>query len=87
MEFTRNDRLKMLPGDEMYYIQDSRGYVGNSVLWWGLESRGYVCDMRRAQKYTKQQMLEICLDGRETDIPWIASHVEEKISKLKPSAR
>jgi hypothetical protein len=81
MEFTRNDRLNLLPDDEMYYIQDTRGYVGNCVLWWQLKNSGYTTNIDLAEKYTKEEMLDICLNGRETDVPWIASHIEENLTR------
>jgi hypothetical protein len=82
-EILRRERrvkaLKKLPKDEMYYVQDSRSYVGNSILWWGLGSSGYVTQLKDAQKYTKDEILKRFSDGRETDIIWQASHVEANI--------
>ena len=63
----------------MYYVQDSRNYVGNSILWWGLGGNGYVTQLKDAQKYTKAEILKSFSDGRETDIIWRASHVEANI--------
>ena len=71
--------LGKLPEDEMFYVQDARSYVGNSVLWWGIGSNGYVTQLSEAQKYTKADILKEFKDGRETDIIWLASHVEENI--------
>lgn len=55
--------------EELYYLQDSRSFVGNCPMWWGLESRGYTTRIDQAQKYTKEQAFgqHAC---RETDIPW-----------------
>ena len=36
----------------MYYIQN--GYVGNAILWWAENSRGYTTDFTKAGKYTKE---------------------------------
>ena len=84
-EIQRRERrvieLNKLPEDAMFYVQDSRDYVGNSVLWWGLNSSGYVTELKRAQKYTKKEILERFSDGRETDIIWIATHVESAIKE------
>jgi hypothetical protein len=71
--------LNKLPDDEMFYVQDSRNYVGNSVLWWGLGSSGYVTQLDKAQKYTKAEILKDFSNGRETDIIWRANHVEDNI--------
>jgi hypothetical protein len=40
--------------EDTYYIQDSRDYVGNSMLWWGFDGRGYVCDITKAGVYSKE---------------------------------
>jgi len=72
-------KLEALPDEEMYYIQDRRNYVGNAVLWWGLGGSGYVTDLKKAQKYTKQEVIEQFARGRDTDVIWIASHVEGAI--------
>jgi hypothetical protein len=72
----RLHQMYALSDDDMYYVQDSRSYVGNAVLWWGLESNGYVTDLKRAQKYTKAEIVSKFGDGRETDVIWPASHVE-----------
>jgi hypothetical protein len=82
-EIQRRERrviaLNKLPADEMYYVQDSRSYVGNSILWRGLGSSGYVTQLKDAQKYTKDEILKRFSDGRETDIIWQASHVEANV--------
>ncbi len=82
-EIQRRERrviaLNKLPEDEMFYVQDARSYVGNSILWWGLGNCGYVTQLKDAQKYTKSDILTQFSDGRETDIIWLASHVEQNI--------
>jgi len=75
----RNEKLRALNDKEMYYVQDSRSYCGNSVFWWGLESRGYTTDLMKAQKYTKDEIIKQFSNGRDTDIIWPASHVEKLI--------
>jgi hypothetical protein len=46
-----------MENEKMYYIQN--GYVGNAILWWGIDSRGYTTDINKAGKYTKEETLEI----------------------------
>ena len=76
----RNKKLESLPENEMFYVQDARNYVGNSVLWWGINDSGYVCDIRKAHKYTKEEIIKKFSHGRESDIIWNAKHVEGNIS-------
>ena len=77
----RNKVLRALDENDMYYVQDARNYVGNSVLWWGLNNSGYVTDINRAHKYTKEEILKSFLDGRETDIVWSAKHIDANIKQ------
>lgn len=64
----------------LFYIQN--GFVGNSVSFWALGGKGYTCDIDKAQKYTKQQVLDKFVGlGREEDRIWLASHIESKIKK------
>lgn len=71
----RRAKVEAYPDNAMFYIQN--GYVGNAVLWWGLNSSGYVCDILKAQRYTKEYVLKHFCDGREEDIIWEANHVLE----------
>jgi len=81
----RREKLMKLPDNEYFYVQDSRGYVGNAVLWWAIDSKGYVTDLSEAHKYTKQEILDKFVSGRETDIIWVGSHVEKAIRKYVDS--
>ncbi len=59
----------------LYYMQDSRGYVGNDVLWWGLE--GYTTDLSKAQTYTQDEAQRMH-NNRRTDIPWPKDYIDAK---------
>lgn len=48
--------------EELYYIQDSRNYCGNSIMWWRYDSCGYTTNLDEAKKVTKDW------SGRDTDI-------------------
>lgn len=78
----RLEKLKALPDDEMYYVQDSRSYVGNAVLWWAINGAGYVTDPKKAHKYTKSEIISDFGEGRETDIVWPAGHVESAVREF-----
>lgn len=81
----RNEIIKNLREDEYFYVQDARNYVGNAVLWWGKDLNGYVTDLKKAHKFTKQEILDNFLNGRDTDVIWIASHVEDAIREYVDS--
>ena len=42
--------------EQLYYVQDQRSSVGNSMLWWKKDNCGYVCDIRKARKFTKVEI-------------------------------
>ena len=62
-------------GQPLFYLQDTRGYVGNCPLWWELNGNGYTTDLRKAQKYTLGEAMaqHRC---RESDLPWLCSEID-----------
>ncbi len=78
-QLERDKKLKLLPDNKYYYVQDMRNYVGNAVLWHGLNGGGYVTDLAKAHKYTKDEVVKDFTNGRDTDIIWYADHVEKAI--------
>jgi len=77
-EQRKKDFLK-IAHNEFFYIQDTRTYVGNSVLWWGINGKGYTTDILSAHKYKKEEILKNFDEWRETDKFWIADHVNKHI--------
>ena len=71
-------RAEELAGDTqpLFYVQDSRGYVGNAVSWWCPDSNGYTCHLNEAGLYSE----EACRSMRDTDIPWPRELVERAAS-------
>jgi hypothetical protein len=64
---------------ELYYLQDSRTYVGNAMLWWRKGNRGYCCDIDEAETYTLDQLKD--MNPRDTDIPWRKEYIDKRLSK------
>lgn len=60
-----------------FYIQDSRSYVGNDVLWWIEGGKGYTTDLSKAGKFSLALALaqNRC---RPTDIPWPCSYIDSR---------
>ena len=71
----RRNKILQYPESEMFYIQN--GYVGNSINWWAIDSKGYTTDILKAHLFTRQQVLEQFVSGREEDVIWAASHIRE----------
>ena len=63
----------------LYYLQESKSFNGNYMMFWGLDDKGYTSDIRKAQTYTLEDA-EKRASNRETDIP-------RKVSDIKPLAR
>ena len=53
----------------LYYIQDSRDFVGNSMLWWRPDGRGYTTDISQAGQYTHKPT------DRDTDVLWPVEYI------------
>lgn len=64
-------------GTELFYLQDSRSYVGNDVLWWAKDGNGYTTDLSKAQTYTKDEA-QRKHDSRRSDIPWPKDYIDAK---------
>lgn len=59
----------------MFYIQDSRQYVGNNILFWAKGGNGYTCHVDEAQKYTEEEANRIH-ENRSSDVPLKVEDVE-----------
>lgn len=57
--------------DAEYYVQDSRGQVGNCGSWWAPNSQGYVCSIDDAGTYVGADVRHL----RDTDVPWPVDYV------------
>lgn len=62
---------------DQFYLQDSRSYVGNDVLWWAKDGAGYTTDLSNAHVYTKYQAVRQH-NCRESDIPWPKDYIDAK---------
>lgn len=62
---------------DLFYLQDSRSYVGNDVLWWGIAGNGYTTDLTKAHVFTKAEAIAQH-ECRESDIPWPKEYIDEK---------
>ncbi|WP_150625956.1 hypothetical protein [Pandoraea captiosa] len=61
-------------GANLYYVQDTRSFVGNCPTWWGKDFRGYVTRIDEAGKYTHEEAERIC--KRDTDKMWPCSMID-----------
>lgn len=63
---------------ELFYMQDSRSYVGNDILFHAIDGRGYVTDLRKAQTFTKEKAMHMHA-MRSTDIPWPKAYIDTRV--------
>lgn len=71
--------MSNLPDEQdLYYLQDKRTICGNSMMWWGKGRAGYVCDIREAHIFTKEEA-QRQHEARKTDIPWRKSYIDARI--------
>lgn len=61
-----------------YYIQDSRSYSGNCVLFWKEGNHGYTTNISEAGLYTKEEAETIC-KNRDTDIVWPEDYIKQRL--------
>lgn len=62
---------------DLFYLQDSRSYVGNDMLFWCPGGAGYTTDLRKAATYTREEA-QAKHDSRATDIPWPKDYIDAR---------
>ena len=62
-------------GPELYYIQETRSFVGNSPMWWGANGSGYTTRLDEAGRYTLEDAKKLH-KNRDTDLPWPCSEID-----------
>lgn len=65
----------IMTDNDKYYLQDSRSYVGNDMLFWARGGNGYTTDLSKAEVYSKDDAVKQHR-GRETDIPWPKAYID-----------
>lgn len=64
-----------VPREAEFYLQDSRSYVGNDVLFWAKDGKGYTTDLRMAHVYSQEAALAQH-HSRPSDIPWPKAYID-----------
>jgi len=72
-------KAKMKKEDKQFYIQN--GWVGNAILWWGIDSKGYTTEIDKAGRYTYEEAKKII--QRPEDKAWECKHVDECLKAHK----
>lgn len=59
-----------------FYLQDSRSYVGNDMLFWATLG-GYTSDVSKAQTFSQEKAVAQH-ERRDTDIPWPKDYIDAR---------
>jgi len=59
-----------------YYLQDTRQYVGNCILFWSKGNAGYTCNLDNAAVFTKEEAYRRH-KNRKSDIPRLKSKMDK----------
>lgn len=78
-----------------FYIHDTtRGYVGNSMVWWKRGHHGYTCDIREAHVFDESELAQYV--NKADDLvaypvehidPLIAHHIDMQSVDLQKGIR
>jgi hypothetical protein len=60
---------------ELFYLQDSRSCVGDRMMWWAIDGKGYTSNLGEAEKYSFEDAQQRNR-RRETDIPWPVTYID-----------
>ena len=58
-----------------YYLQDSRSFIGNCMMWHRKGGSGYTSNLDEAEKYTFAAVMRMH-KTRDTDVPWLCSEMD-----------
>ena len=66
---------RVVDDDGLYYLQDSRSYVGNCPQWWAKDRAGYTSRLDEAHRFTFDEAMQQHRE-RDTDIPWPCAEID-----------
>lgn len=58
---------------EGFYLQDKRKFVGNNMLWWAKDGKGYTTDLSKAHVFSDADVAKGA--SRDTDIFWPVAYI------------
>jgi hypothetical protein len=62
---------------DQFYLQDSRGDVGDRLSFWATKGCGYTTNLDGTELFTKESA-EWHYKGRETDVPWPKEYIDAR---------
>lgn len=67
--------------EQLYYIQ-TNGYLGNALIWWKPDRKGYTPDIKAAGKYSEIEAKNIVKD-REFERAWPVEYIDNLLKAQK----
>ncbi len=68
----------------MYYIQNKKaGFLGNAVMFWAQDSKGYTADLDKSHKFTESEAKKICEGNPEKNVAWPAEYIDSNEGVLR----
>ena len=64
--------------EKLFYVQDARQYVGNSMLWWKHDNCGYVCNIKEAKVFTQAEIDGMCSINEGSKKAWPKEYIDER---------
>ncbi len=64
--------------EELYYIQDTRSYCGNSCYWWRVDGQGYTTNLAEAWRVPRHEAEQIVHYRPDIDKAWPCSVIDAK---------
>jgi len=63
--------------DCLYYVQDTRQIVGNDLMWWAIDGKGYTSDLSKAEVWTKEDAFRRCEMSTHFK-PWPKDYIDQR---------
>lgn len=70
-------QVPSLSETDLWYLQDTRTYIGNDVTWWAKDGNGYTTDVSKAHAYTREQAFRQAA-MRGCDRAWPKAYIDGK---------
>ncbi len=64
--------------EKQYYIQNAdAGYLGNSIIFWALDRKGYTANLNKAHKFSFEEAKHICEHNPNKNKAWPVEYINE----------
>lgn len=61
----------------MYYIQNyDQGYLGNAIIFWAKDRKGYTANINNSHKFTEDEAKQICTNNPEKNKAWPVEYID-----------